>query len=198
MAPTLLPPEEVEPENRAEWRAWLSQNHASARAVWLVLRKKTAPEPNLTWAEAVQEALCYGWIDSVGRKLDETRSRLYFTPRKRGSGWSAVNKNHIERLVAAGQMTAAGQARIDAAKADGSWTLLDSVEALEVPGDLAAALNAVPGALEQWNAFPGSAKKGILQWIVQAKTAPTRAKRITQTAELAAQSIRANTWKPRG
>lgn len=189
-------PIEFEPENRAEWRAWLSQYHSSARGVWLVLRKKAAPLPNLTWAEAVQEALCFGWIDSVGRKLDDTRSRLYFTPRKAGSGWSAVNKGHIERLSAAGQMTAAGQARIDAAKADGSWTLLDSVEALEVPDDLKAALDAIPGALDGWNAFPASAKKGILQWIVQAKTALTRAKRITQTAELAAQGIRANTWKP--
>ncbi|MDB5044828.1 MAG: hypothetical protein JWQ08_878 [Deinococcus sp.] len=197
--PSDLPvPEEFEPENRAEWRAWLSQHHASARGVWLVLRKKTAPVPNLTWAEAVQEALCYGWIDSVGRKLDDTRSRLYFTPRRRGSGWSAVNKNHIKQLEAAGQMTASGQARIDAARADGSWTLLDSVEALEVPDDLQAALDTVSGALDGWNAFPDSAKKGILQWIVQAKTAPTRAKRITQTAELAAQGIRANTWKPGG
>jgi uncharacterized protein YdeI (YjbR/CyaY-like superfamily) len=195
--PADLPaPADFEPEDRAGWRAWLSRNHASARGVWLVLRKKAAPVPNLTWAEAVQEALCYGWIDSKPRKMDDTRSALYFAPRKAGSGWSAVNKAHIERLVAAGQMTAAGQARIDAAVTDGSWALLDSVEALQVPDDLAEALSAVSGALDGWNGFPDSAKKGILQWIVQAKTAPTRAKRITQTAELAAQGIRANSWKP--
>ncbi|ANE42872.1 YdeI/OmpD-associated family protein [Deinococcus puniceus] len=196
MSPDLPAPADFEPEDRAGWREWLSQHHASARGVWLVLRKKAAPVPNLTWAEAVQEALCFGWIDSKPRKMDDTRSALYFAPRKAGSGWSAVNKNHIERLVAAGQMTAAGQARIDAAKADGSWALLDSVEALQVPDDLAEALSTVSGALDGWNGFPDSAKKGILQWIVQAKTAPTRAKRIAQTAELAAQGIRANSWKP--
>ncbi|THF69021.1 hypothetical protein E7T06_13750 [Deinococcus sp. Arct2-2] len=198
MPADLLSPEQFEPEDRAGWRAWLNQNHGSARGVWLVLRKKAAPVPNLTWAEAVQEALCFGWIDSKPRKMDDTRSALYFAPRKTGSGWSAVNKGHIERLLAAGQMTAAGQARIDAAKADGSWTLLDAVEALKMPDDLAEALSAVSGALDGWNAFPDSAKKGILQWIVQAKTVPTRSKRVTQTAELAALGIRANTWKRPG
>lgn len=195
MPPDLPPPEQFEPETRAEWRAWLAQNHASARGVWLVLRKKAAPVPNLSWAEAVQEALCYGWIDSKPRKMDDTRSALYFAPRKAGSGWSAVNKAHIERLLAAGQMTSAGQARIDAAKADGSWTLLDSSEALEVPEDLKAALNGVSGAWEQWNAFPASARKALLQWIAQAKTAPTRSRRLTETAEQAAQGLRANSWK---
>lgn len=195
MPPDLPPPEQFEPETRAEWRAWLAQNHASARGVWLVLRKKAAPVPNLSWAEAVQEALCYGWIDSKPRKMDDARSALYFAPRKAGSGWSAVNKGHIERLVAAGQMTAAGQARIDAAKADGSWTLLDSSEALEVPEDLKAALSGVSGAWEQWNAFPASARKALLQWIAQAKTAPTRSRRLTETAERAAQGLRANSWK---
>lgn len=181
-----LPPGAFEPDSRAEWRAWLDTHHAAEKGVWLVLRKKAAPIPNLSLDDAVEEALCFGWIDSKPRKLDETRSLLYFAPRKPGSGWSAVNKARIARMQAAGRMTPAGQARIDAAVADGSWPKLDAVDALEVPPDLAGALAAEPGARAQWDAFPPSARRGILEWIVQAKTAATRERRVRLAATLAA------------
>ena len=168
----------VEPKSRAGWRSWLESQHVRSEGIWLVIHKKASPTPNLTYAEAVEEALCFGWIDSKPRKLDELRSLLYFAPRKTGSGWSAVNKARIERLTAAGQMHPAGLARIEAAKADGSWALLGSVD-----------------ALDNWNAFPPSARRGILEWIVQAKTAPTRLRRIEQTVSKAEIGERANQWR---
>lgn len=193
-----LPPGAFEPASRADWRAWLEAHHEAEKGVWLVLRKKAAPVPNLSLEDAVEEALCFGWIDSRPRKLDDTRSMLYFAPRRAGSGWSAVNKARIERMQAAGRMTPAGQARIDAALRDGSWSKLDAVDALEVPPDLAAALGAEPGARAQWDAFPPSAKRGILEWIAGARTAATREKRVRETATLAARGERANAWRPPG
>jgi uncharacterized protein YdeI (YjbR/CyaY-like superfamily) len=121
---------------------------------------------------------------------------LWFAPRKPGSGWSRPNKQRIEAMQAAGLMQPAGMALVDAAQADGSWTMLDEVENLVVPDDLAAAFEAYPGSAEHWEAFPRSAKRGILEWIVQAKTAATRAKRLDETARLAAQGERANKWRP--
>lgn len=189
------PPDAFEPEDRAAWRAWLSAHHGATSGTWLVLGKKSAGPVNLTVDDAVEEALCFGWIDSRPRKLDGARSMLYFSPRRPGSGWSAVNKRRIERMQAAGQMTSAGQARIDAAQADGSWTRLDAVDALEVPPDLGAALGAEPGAQAQWDAFPPSARRGILERIAGARTAATREKRVIETATLAARGERANAWK---
>lgn len=196
MTPPDLPADPFEPESRAGWRAWLQAHHDTEKGVWLVLRKKAAPVPNLSLDDAVEEALCFGWIDSKPRKLDATRSLLYFAPRKPGSGWSAVNKARIQRMQAAGWMTPAGQARIDAAIRDGSWSKLDAVDALEVPPDLRAALATLPGAVDQWEGFPRSAKRGILEWIAQAKTPATRERRVQDTARKAARGERANQWRP--
>lgn len=190
-----LPENAVEPESRAAWRAWLREHHTQPGGVRLVIHEKGSPTPNLSLADAVEEALCFGWIDSVAGKLDLYRSTLYIAPRKVGSGWSAVNKERILRLQAAGLMTGAGQAKIDAATGDGSWTKLDTVDALEVPPDLRAALDARPGAAANWDAFPRSARRGILEWIVQAKTDATRQRRVLETAEKAAQNERANQWR---
>lgn len=191
------PPENsVHPLTRAEWRAWLEQHHGRAEGVWLVSYKQATGKPRVTYDEAVEEALCFGWVDSKGNKLDEERSMLWFAPRKRGSGWSRPNKERVERLIAAGLMTPAGMAKIEAAKADGSWSLLDAVENLEIPPDLAEALDAYPPAATNFAAFPPSAKRAILQWIVQAKTPATRAKRIAETARLAQENKRANQWRP--
>jgi len=121
---------------------------------------------------------------------------LWFTARRRGSGWARPNKRRIEELEAAGLMTDAGRRVVEAAKADGSWSLLDDVEDLVVPPDLAAAFDADPGSREQWEGFPRSAKRGILEWVVQARTAPTRARRITEVAEKAGRGERANQWRP--
>lgn len=192
-----LPQGAFEPDSRAGWRAWLEANHQTSTGVWLVLRKKSAGPVNLGVDDAVEEALCFGWIDSKPRKLDDARSMLYLAPRKPGSGWSAVNKARIERMQAAGLLTPAGEAKIDAAVRDGSWTLLDAVDALEVPPDLETALAQETGAREQWDAFPRSARRGILEWITQAKTAATREKRVRETATLAARGERANQWQGR-
>jgi uncharacterized protein YdeI (YjbR/CyaY-like superfamily) len=188
-----IPPEEserLEPGSRAEWRSWLATHHGSSGGVWLVLRRRQSGRAGPTYEEAVQEGLCFGWIDSKSVKLDDERTMLRFSPRKRGSGWARSNKLRIERLLADGLMAEAGLARIEEAKRDGSWTKLDAVEALLVPGDLAAALAAHPGAREHWDGFPRSVRRAALERIVQAKRPETRAKRVAETARLAARGER--------
>lgn len=189
------PPNSVHPLSRAEWRAWLTENHTRAEGVWLVSYKKATGKPRFEYDEAVEEALCFGWVDSKPNKLDEERSLLWFAPRKAKTGWSKPNKERVEKLIAAGLMTPAGLAKVEAAKADGTWNALDSIEALEVPPDLAAALASYPTATAYFDAFPRSVKRGILEWISTAKTAATRTKRITETATLAAENKRANQWR---
>ena len=184
-------------EDRAQWSAWLEQHAAEVPGVWLVPWKKASGRPVLSYEQAVSEALAFGWVDSKGSKLDDQRTMLWFTRRKRGSGWARPNKRRIAELEAAGLMTDAGRRVVEAAKADGSWSLLDDVEDLVVPDDLAAALTTVPGSREHWEAFPRSAKRALLEWIVQARTAPTRAKRIARTAEAAGRGERANQWRPK-
>ena len=188
------PAPRVHPLTRAAWRAWLDEHHGRDSGVWLVRYKKATGKPTLSYDEQVDEAMCFGWVDSLPRALDAERSMLYFAPRKAGSGWSRVNKDRVQRMTAAGLMRPAGQAKVDAAQADGSWTLLDAVENLDVPDDLVAAFARYPGSAAHFDAFPRSAKRGILEWIVQAKRAPTRAARIEETARLAAQNTRANSW----
>ena len=143
----------------------------------------------------VEEALCFGWIDSKPNKLDDERSMLWFAPRKAGTGWSKINQERVERMVTAGRMAPAGLVRVEAAKQDGSWYALDAVEALEVPQDLRAALAANEMAQRNFVAFPRSVKRGILEWIANAKKPETRAKRVEETARLAAENIRANQWR---
>lgn len=191
-------PDRVHPLGVADWRAWLAAHHARQAGVWLVSYKKATGKPRLTYDEAVEEALCWGWVDSLPRTLDAERSMLYFAPRKAGSGWSKLNKARVARLEAEGRMQPAGRAKVEQAQADGSWSLLDEVDALVVPPDLEEAFARHPGAAEHFAAFPPSARRGILEWIVQAKKPETRAKRIDETARLAAQNVRANQWKRGG
>lgn len=190
------PPNSVHPLSRAEWRAWLETNHTQTTGIWLISYKKATGKPRLEYEESVEEALCFGWIDSVANKLDEERSLLWFAPRKPRSGWSRPNKERVERLIQAGLMRPAGMAKIAAAQQDGSWSALDAVEALEIPPDLAAALADNPPATEHFTNFPRSVKRAILEWISQARKPETRAKRVEETARLAAQNIRANQWRP--
>ncbi len=185
----------VHPKTRAAWRDWLKSHHTQTNGVWLISYKKVTGKARFDYDEAVEEALCFGWVDSKPRKLDDERSMLYFAPRKSGTGWSKPNKIRVEKLIAAGQMSPAGLAKIEAAKKDGSWSALDAVEALEVPPDLAQVLAAHEYAQMHWEAFPRSVKRGILEWIVQAKRDETRAKRIAETARLAANNVRANQWR---
>jgi uncharacterized protein YdeI (YjbR/CyaY-like superfamily) len=186
----------VHAKDRAAWRRWLQRNHASSPPVWLVLAKKGASVPSVTYAEAVEEALCFGWIDSKANALDDERFKLWMAPRKPRSGWSAVNKRRIERLLAEGRMAPAGLAAIEAAKADGSWSRLDASHSLTIPSDLATAMKRYRDARKHFDAFPPSARSAILEWIDAAKRPPTRAKRIEETARLADRNERANQWRP--
>lgn len=179
--------------DRAALRAWLTAHHADHGPIWLVYDKKSAAGPRaLSYDDIVEEALCFGWIDSVSGSVDAKRSRLYFSPRKPGSVWSALNKKRIASLLARGLMTPAGQAKIDAARLDGSWTTLDAAEALRVPPDLARALKAKPAAKKHFDAFPPGVRKQILAWVLTAKRPETRTDRIAQTVKLAARNIRAS------
>lgn len=189
------PPNSVHPKTRAAWRKWLEKHHARPEGVWLISYKKATGKARLGYEAAVEEALCFGWVDSKGNKLDTERTMLWFAPRKSGSGWSRPNKVRVEKLIGAGLMRPAGLAKIEAAKQDGSWKALDKIEALEIPPDLQQALVAHPGAETNFAAFPRSVKRGILEWIATAKKPETRAKRVDETARLAAQNIRANQWR---
>ncbi|HUG30473.1 MAG TPA: YdeI/OmpD-associated family protein [Candidatus Limnocylindria bacterium] len=180
----------VEAEDRTAWRAWLEANHATATGAWLVSWRK-GHGAKVAYEDAVEEALCFGWIDSQGGKIDERRSRQYFAPRKPASGWAATNKVRIERLIADGRMAPAGLAAIERAKANGSWTLFDDVEQGIVPDDLARSLADHPPAAATFEAFPKSARRAILAWIAQAKRPETRAKRVLKSATLAARNERA-------
>ncbi len=190
--------ERVEVTSRAALRAWLEAHHGRSESVWLVTYKKAASDRHVPYDAIVEEALCFGWVDSLPRRLDAERSMLLLSPRKPGSAWSAANKARVEALGAAGLLAAPGLAKIEAAKADGAWTRLDGVERLEVPDDLAAALAALPPAADRFAAFPRSTRRGILEWILQAKRPETRAKRVEETARLAAENLRANQFPQPG
>lgn len=192
-----LPEDSVHPLTLEDWRTWLSEHHSSSSGIWLATYKKATGKPRLAYEEAVEEALCWGWIDSVTRAHDAEVGLLRFTPRKPRSGWSRTNKDRLVRLEAQGRIQPAGRAVIEAAVADGSWSKLDDVENRTVPDDLRAAFDRYPGAEAHFEAFPSGEKRRILEWIVQAKTDPTRQKRIEETARLAQINQRANLWKPK-
>jgi uncharacterized protein YdeI (YjbR/CyaY-like superfamily) len=180
---------------RSEWREWLSANHGTEKEIWLIGYRKDSNKPGLPYNDAVEEALCFGWIDSKPRTLDEERSMLWFAPRKPRTGWSRPNKERVERLIADGRMAAPGLAKIEAARRDGSWSALDAIERLEIPPDLGAALARHVPARPHFEAFPRSVKRGILEWIATARKPDTRARRIEETARLAARNVRANQWR---
>ncbi len=192
------PDDSVHPLSRAEWRAWLAEHHDRDDGVWLVRYKKATGRPTLSTDEVVEEAIAVGWIDSVPKRLDAERSLLWVSPRQPGSNWSRLSKRRAARMVEAGLMTPAGQAAIDRAQADGTWTALDDVEALVVPSDLAAALVVSPPARDEWDGFPPSTRRGILEWILTAKRDATRQARIAETARLAQLGKRANQWPRQG
>ena len=178
-------------KTRSDLREWLQANYQQKSGVWLVTYKKPS-KYYLAYEAIVQECLCFGWIDSLPRKLDEARTMLYISPRKKGSNWSRVNKEYVTRLQQAGLIYEAGLQKIEQAKQDGSWSFLDDVEALILPEDLKLTFSNNKTALENWSAFPPSVKRGILEWIKNAKKPETRAKRIKDTVEKAAKNIRAN------
>ena len=172
--------ERVHPKTAAEWRRWLHQNHDKAQGVWLVSYKAATGKARMTYEESIPDALCYGWIDSVNKPLDDERTMLLFTPRRPGSGWSRTNKVRIAQLIKEKRMQPAGLAKIAAAKRDGSWTLLDSVEALEVPDDLRKALGTT--GMRKFDALTPGRRKEHLRALVAAKRPETRAKRVAEIA----------------
>ena len=181
----------VGPFDRAGWRDWLSANHAATKGVYLVSWRRASGRTSVAYEEAVEEALCVGWIDSSGRVLDDERSIQWFAPRRARSVWARSNKERVARLTAAGLMLPAGLAVIEEAKQSGMWALLDDVEKLIVPDDLAGALEVRPPARKHWDAFPPSARRAMLQWVVEARRPETRAGRIERIAEKAERNERA-------
>ena len=169
-----------------EWRDWLAANHACRQSVWLVTFKARHPR-HVPYADTVREALCFGWIDSLPRKVDEDRTAHLMSPRKPTSAWSGLNKRHVAELLDENRMMPPGLAAIERAKANGMWTFLDEVERLEVPGDLARAFAGRPGSRAEWDRFPPSARRGMLEWIKQARRKETRAKRVEAVAREAAE-----------
>ncbi|WP_090967316.1 YdeI/OmpD-associated family protein [Nocardioides exalbidus] len=181
--------ERLEPGTIEEWSAWLHEHHAQPTGVFLVTPRRAADRP-FSYEESVLEALRYGWVDSTVKPVDESRTMMWFAPRRRGSMWTRINKGRIARLEEAGLMQPAGVAAVEVAKQTGMWTLMDDVEDLVVPDDLAAAFDANPGAREHWDSWSPSARKMILTWIVLAKRPETRDARITTTARKAAQGVK--------
>lgn len=182
-------------ENRAAWRDWLARNHDQKTSIWLKIFKKNSGTPSVTYDEGVDEALCFGWIDSSVKKGTAEYYYQYFARRKPKSNWSRVNKEKIARLTAAGMMADAGKKMVELAKQSGTWTALDDVENLIYPPDLQQAFRANPTAKTYFDAFPRSAKRGILEWFLNAKTPQTRAKRIDEIVTKATRNERANQYQ---
>jgi uncharacterized protein YdeI (YjbR/CyaY-like superfamily) len=182
--------QEVWATDRATWRAWLEEHHDREPGVWLFYWKKASGKATMDWSDAVDEAICFGWIDSTRMTVDEHSFKQYFAPRKPRSNWSKINKAKVERLIAEGRMTPAGMAAVELAKANGSWSNLDDVEAMVVPDDLIAALDAVPAARACFDSLSAIRRKELLYWLSGAKRPTTRADRIRQIAEAAAQGKR--------
>ena len=174
------------PKTILAWRSWLVINHSTQHAVWLVMYSKKSGRKSITWSEAVDVALCYGWIDSKKIKIDEETSHQFFSRRKPKSTWSRINKDKVTKLIREGLMTPAGLEVIETAKQNGSWSLLDSVEDLVVPEDLQAALATEDHAKDFFQSLSKSVKKAMLQWLVLARRPETRQQRILQIAALAA------------
>ncbi len=175
------------PANRQEWRNWLMENHSSNQSVWLISYKKKTAIPSITWSDAVDEALCFGWIDGIRKPVDEESYMQFLCKRKPNSGWSKINKAKVERLIAEGLMTKAGYQSIETAKQNGSWVIFDDVEELTIPNDLDEQFKALPGAMDYFLSLSRSVRKSMLQWLVLAKLPETRQKRIVEIAEHAAQ-----------
>ena len=171
------------PSDKKDWRDWLEQNHKKKEAVWLIFFKKKSSTPNLSWSEAVDAALCFGWIDSVKKTIDSERYIQYFSRRKPNSIWSKINKDKIEKLTESGLMTEPGLKSIEIAKQNGSWTLLDSVENLEIPEDLEQEFKQYPESKDYFLSLSKSVRKTMLAWVALAKRQDTRAKRVTEIAK---------------
>lgn len=187
----------IRPATRAEWREWLAANHDRAPGVVVEYQKRNSPVTGPTYEDIVEEALCFGWIDGTLRPVDDDVTSIWFSPRKPGSVWAASNKARVERLSAVGLMAPAGLAKVERARADGSWNALDDVDGLVLPEDLAAAFERHPGARERYDALSPSARRQVLYWVYSAKRADTRARRVDLAAAHTQAGLRPDQW-PRG
>lgn len=182
--------------NRAAWRAWLTAHHDTERAVWLVYDKDRPGAPRaLPYAAIVEEALCFGWVDSVSGTVSDTQAKLYVSRRKPKSAWSKTNKKRIAALRTAGLMTPAGEQAVAVAQANGMWDHLEVSDRFELPPELVSQLAANPAAQAFYAAMPPSSHRIILEWIYTAKTEATKQKRIAETVELAAKGIKAHHYR---
>ena len=178
------------PKTKQHWRKWLAKNNIQKDAIWLIMYKKKSDKPSITWSDAVDEALCFGWIDSIKKKLDEERSIQYFSKRKPKSTWSKINKQKVCKLIDTGFMTKVGLDCIEVAKRNGTWEILDSVEELIIPPDLETKLMTNANAMDFFLSLSKSVRKATLQWIILAKRQETRQKRINEIVELAHKGIK--------
>lgn len=178
-------------ETRSAWRAWLEANHATAPGVWLVSWRRPTGRPAVPYPHVVEEALCFGWIDSTADTLDGERTLQLITPRKPKSTWTRLNRERVAAMEAAGLLTDAGRRAVEVAEANGWWTIYDPVEDLQEPDELRAALDAVPDARRQWDGFPPSARKAMLWWVISAVKPETRERRVTEIVSRAARGERA-------
>jgi uncharacterized protein YdeI (YjbR/CyaY-like superfamily) len=179
------------PADLAAWRAWLTANCDTVRGVWVASWRKASGRDPVAYAYLVEEAICFGWIDSTVNILDDERGLQLMTPRKPKSGWTRLNRQRVAAMEAQGRMTDAGRRAVSVAKANGSWTIYDAVEDLLEPDDLGEALDASPGARTAWDGFPRSARKQMLWWVVSSGRSDTRAKRIAKIVSDAASGRRA-------
>lgn len=188
-----MPKNELEtfcPKSKTDWRTWLEKNHESEHSIWLVYFRMSTKKPSISWSEAVDEALCFGWIDSTKKTIDEERYMQYFSKRKPNSMWSKVNKEKVDTLIQNNLMKKAGFESLEIAKQNGSWTILDDVEALVVPHDLEDALTRNTTAIEYFESLSKSSKKLLLHWIISAKRTETRQKRILEIVESASKHLK--------
>ena len=178
------------PDDKKKWREWLELNHNKKDAVWLIFYKKKSPNYNLSWSESVDEALCFGWIDSTKRAIDSEKYKQYFSKRKAKSNWSKVNKDKVKTLIDQGLLEEEGYRSIEIAKGNGSWTILDGVEALIIPEDLKEEFANYKGSMEYFDSLSKSVKKILLYWVISAKRKETRQKRILEIVENASNNLK--------
>ena len=181
--------------SRQDWRNWLEKNAENEISVWLIIHKKASPHPSIYYPEAVDEALCFGWIDSKANTRDEFTYYQFFSKRKPKSNWSKVNKIKVAQLIEQGLMRPPGLKMIEHAKSIGTWDALNEVEEIRVPDEMQKLFDQQPIAFQHWNLFSRSVKRGILEWILNAKRPETRTKRIVETVSLAAENKKANQYR---
>jgi len=182
--------EDYYPYDKKDWRRWLELNHNKKDAVWLIFYKKKSSNFNLSWSESVDEALCFGWIDSTKRTIDGEKYKQYFSKRKTKSNWSKINKVKVKTLIDQGLMEEEGYKSIEIAKKNGTWTILDGVEALIIPEDLKEEFGNYEGSIEYFSSLSRSVKKMLLHWVVSAKRKETRKKRILEVVENASKNLK--------